>query len=77
MATLVVGAGRELDVAGLTAIVTRLRPEQRPGLVRLRDAVAMTDGFRPLNTSLELEGIEAGDRRLLIWDGREFSGNAG
>ena len=67
VATLVVRSPSEFDPARLSALVAELRPEQRPHFVCLRREVALTDGFRPLKTPLELAGLDPDDPQLLRW----------
>ncbi|WP_172302794.1 alpha/beta fold hydrolase [Pseudenhygromyxa sp. WMMC2535] len=65
LAALVVGEGFERSA--LNRLVAELRPEQRPALVMVRDAVALTDGFRPLKTPLRQAAVDPEDPRALRW----------
>ena len=73
VATLVPAPGVSLDLDALSEFVSRLRPEQQPSLVQLREQVDLTDGFRPLKTPLELAGIDPADPDLLVWDGTRYA----
>ena len=68
IATLVVARPEDFDARALDTLVARLRPEQRPSFVCLRSELALTDGYRPLKTPLELAGLDAADPQLLIWE---------
>jgi putative long chain acyl-CoA synthase len=71
VATVIVADPARFDHARLAARVAQLRPEQRPGLVMLRAAVELTDGFRPLKTPLVAAGVDAADPALLVWDAEQ------
>lgn len=60
----------EPDREWLASAVAGLRVEQRPRFVRLRARVAMTAGFRPLETLGE--GLDPGDPDTLHWDGKRY-----
>ncbi len=73
VATLVLADSDGFDSRPLSRQVARLRPEQRPRFVRLRSAVALTDGYRPLKTPLRAEGLDPEDHSeedlgTLRWD---------
>jgi putative long chain acyl-CoA synthase len=68
VATLVVPEPERFDPGPISALVAELRPEQRPTLLRLRESLAMTDGFRPLKTPLRAEGVDPEDPLTLRWD---------
>jgi putative long chain acyl-CoA synthase len=68
VATLVVRDPERFDPRPLSALVAKLRPEQRQSFVCLRSSVALTDGFRPLKAPLVAAGIDPDDPSLLIWD---------
>lgn len=60
------------DREWLASAVAGLRVEQRPRFVRLRERVAMTAGFRPLDAPLLAEGLDPGDPNTLHWDGKRY-----
>jgi len=68
VATLVVAAPDSFDPSPLAVKIAELRPEQRPTFIRLRRAIALTDGLRPLKTPLIEAKVDPADPDLLIWD---------
>ncbi|MFV8751837.1 AMP-binding protein [Nannocystaceae bacterium ST9] len=71
-ATIVATIVGEPDLDWLASAVAGLRLEQRPRFVRLRERIAMTAGFRPLDAPLAEQGIDPGDPATLHWDGKRY-----
>lgn len=78
VATLVVRDPQRFDLRLVATRVAELRPEQRPGYLRLRsnqpgmgpgvNEVPLTDGFRPLEAPLIAAGVDSEDPHLWIWE---------
>ncbi len=65
---------RKVAAADLSGAMTKLRPSERPAVVRVVDEIPVTTWYRPLTGPLRDEGIPEpdGDRRL--WVHEEASG---
>jgi putative long chain acyl-CoA synthase len=61
--------GAPLDLEGLSRAVTGLPEYARPRRIRIVDAIAMTDGFRPIKRAMER--LDLGDGPdVYVWDAR-------
>jgi putative long chain acyl-CoA synthase len=62
-------AGAPLDLEALSRAVASLPESARPRRIRIVDALAMTDGFRPIKQVLAQLALEDGPQ-VLVWDTR-------